>query len=535
MSKSSFNKVLKPTPSTGTVANGSNNAVANAIVNNQQTNPLPTNHPTDSYIPSHLINLIPELNSYQQLVEAEKKLDIYLARKKIDLYQSVSQWNNSRQAHRDFSHYDKDHIKYLRLFVSNIAENQPWQDATQNISNGSWTMRIEGRLLDAQSAEDTTRPKFSSFIQDIAVDFKKKEPVRDNENSDDVDVDMTNEADVNKSSSETANGLTLPLKITAETSNSNTTQPSDVKTIQDKEKSNIYDAVEWHYDAKNPVDFDGLDIKRPGSENVDCTVTIQLRGFTGNNLEYSSELALLIGKSHGSLHEAIYSIYKYILLNDLLISDKSDLKSNSGNNTNGEKNTVKLDDFLIRLLPENSKQAKEQEEGEVKTLKLSELPPLVNSHISPIRPIKTDYTIRVDKASTYGELVFDVEVPEISQLQNPSAVQSDELTSEGLKLLSELDKISNETRPKLDELDKQTNNLQLQLAASSNKYVFFNKLANDPVPALQEYMASSANALKVLSGDEGFNEDTVRRAQFYKENEGVLFENLGVLLANGRL
>ena len=538
-------------------------------MNPQQTNPVPTNHPTDAYIPAHLTQLVPELGSYQQLLEAEKKLDIYLARKKIDLYQSVSQWNNSRQVHRDFTHHDKDQIKFMRIYISNIAESQPWQDGVEGLANGSWTMRIEGRLLDGQSPEDPTRPKFSSYIQDIAVDFKKKKASKSEsesedkekkaqEGDEDKDVDMTADEEAQ------SHVLNLPLRLPDAMSNSSgqAAMASEENADDDMSEGKIYDAVEWHFDAKNPVDFDGLDIKRPGTENVECTVTIQLKGFTGNNLEYSPDLALLIGKSQGSLHEAIYSIYKYILLNNLLVDDRADGGMTNGGNTNntapangsnGQKTTVQLDDFLARLLPESARpkpqtsaESNNDESGDsaaetpetpaIKTLKLSEIPPLVNSHITPIRPIKTDYTIRVDKTSTYGELVFDVEVPDIAKLlQNPQALQSDELTTEGLKLLSELDKLSNEVQPRLDELSGQATNLQLQLNASAAKYSFFKKISEDPVPALQEYMASTANALKVLSGDEGYNEDTVRRAQFYRDNEGTLFENLGVLLANGRI
>lgn len=540
-------------------ANKVSTAVANGNVNInvQRTNPMPTNHPTDAYVPSHLVKLIPELDSYQQLLEAEKKLDVYLARKKIDIFQSISQWNNSKQAHRDFSHEDKDHNKYLRIYISNIAENQPWQDASQDLSNGTWTMRIEGRLLDLQTAEDANRPKFSSYIQDIAVDFKKPAKKTTSGNDEKRDVDMIqNKSNDISSNIDVSNAISLPLKLD-ESSSSNSTSESaeNKKIIEASAKNQIYDAVEWHFDEKNPVDFDGLDIKRPGTENVECTVTIQLKGFTGDNLEYSPDLALLIGKSQGSLHEAIYSIYKYILLNNLLVDSNKSENGNHGNSniTNGEKVYVKLDEFLSRLLPENANkdpfstdvESTDDEENQdnehqskrkpEKTVKLSELPSLVNAHITPIRPIVTEYTIRADKATTYGELVFDVEVPDLKQLHNPQGLHPNELSTEGMKLLSELDALSNQLQPKLDDLQKQENNLQLQLNATADKYYFFKKIATNPVPALQEYMSSSANALKVLSGDEGFNEDTVRRAQFYKDNEEILFENLGVLLANGRL
>lgn len=541
-------------------------------MNSQQTNPMPANHPTDAYIPAHMSQLVPELDSYQQLLEAEKKLDIYLARKKIDLYQSVSQWTNSRQVHRDFTHHDADQVKYLRIYVSNIAESQPWQEGVEGLANGSWTMRIEGRLLDGQSAEDAARPKFSSYIQDIAVDFKKNKSKKSedkpaDDKPADEDVDMTAGEDAGASAEEVqSHVLQLPLRLPDSISGDASDAAKDADAESDElSEGRIYDAVEWHFDAKNPVDFDGLDIKRPGTENVECTVTIQLKGFTGSNLEYSPDLALLIGKSQGSLHEAIYSIYKYILLNNLLVDERSEAanvqsstanaQTAPANGTNGQKTVVQLDDFLARLLPEsarpkahaqgdrngesdadNNQEEVAQKSNVVTTLKLSEIPPLVNSHIQPIRPIRTDYTIRVDKASTYGELVFDVEVPDITKLQQQQqAQQSDELTTEGLKLLAELDKLSSEVQPRLDELTAQASNLQLQLNASAAKHSFFQKVAEDPVPALQEYMASTANALKVLSGDEGYNEDTVRRAQFYTDNEGTLFENLGVLLANGRI
>ncbi|CCF60316.1 hypothetical protein KAFR_0J02520 [Kazachstania africana CBS 2517] len=482
-------------------------------INAQQTNPIQTPHPTDSYIPSHLSDLIPELNSYQELLEAEKKLDIYMTRKKIDLYQSVSQWNNSKHSETAFSHYNKDSVNYLRIFISNTAENQPWQDPNGDISNATWTMRVEGRLLDSAVADNAARPKFSSFIQDIAVDFKKTSDKEENAEQKESSVDSS-------SVSQTPMGLTLPLHLPELTQQQNT-KSEDNNAVD--EESNIYDAVEWHFDPKNPVEFDGLDIKRSGSQNVECTVTIQPKGYTGAFLQYSPELSLLIGKSQGSLPDAVYALYKYILLNHLLINDDSTSKGHESM-TNGERTIVEVNDGLNSLLPAANEKPT--------TLKLSEIPPLINSHISPIKPIKVDYTIRVDKASTYGKLVFDIEVPDLA-MQSKAPV--DELGREGRSLLTEIDKLTAELNPKLQDLEKQINNYQLQLNLNANKYGFFKKLSEDPALVLREYMESSSNALKVLSGDEGYNEDTVRRSQFYKDNEAMLFENLGILLSNGRI
>lgn len=509
---------------------------ANGTANGQQTNPVPTTQPTDSYIPKYLSDLVPELGLYEKLIESEKRLDVYLARKKIDLRQSVSQWNNSKTSQNLQSKKD---VKYLRVFVSNIAEDQQWQNPEKESTDGTWTMRIEGRLLDNRDVQDPERPKFSAFLQAIAVDFKKpKKEEKDEEKSDEQDVTM---GGMGEKTSDSMLNMSLPLQLPggvgdldAHGSTTGRMRGQDQGSSAERASSDIADAVEWHFDPKNPVDFDGLDIKRPGSENVDCTITIQPQGLTGDDLEYSPELTALIGISHGSLHEALYSLYKYILMNNLLINDNANVQStinSSSDSTNGEKTMVQLDAALQKLRINKSGA---DEESQTPVLKLSEIPPLINAHISPIPPIKIDYTIRVDKASTYGEVVFDLEVPG-NGAHIAGQKPLDELAEEGISLLADFNKLSTGMQDELQKLDARTNALQLQLNASSNRYQFYHKLSQDPARFLEDYMASTANALKVLSGDEGFNEDSVRRSQFYKENQTMLFENLGVLLANGRM
>lgn len=513
-----------PVPAGSTAVAGENGKVP--LTASKQTNPTPTTQPTDTYIPTYLSELVPELKSYEQLKESEKRVDVFLARKRIDLQQSVSQWNNSKSG--IVTSHNKNDVKYLRIFVSNIAENQPWQDENNDIQNASWTMRVEGRLLDTQGVQDSTRPKFSSFLQAIAVDFKKPKDDDDenNENSNSEGGPKTEDQDVDMDEprNESLIGLSLPMQMPG--------NPNDNNIQEEKPKSDIADAVEWHFDPINPVDFDGLDIKRNGSENVECTLTIQLKGVTGERLEFSPELGSLIGLSQGSLHEAVYSLYKYILINGLFTSGDNNLRNSANSSTEGttgEKTVVKLDPSLAKLI--RQRPVSGSDEPLPTTLRLSEILKLVNVHVSPIRSIKVDYTVRVDKASTYGDLVFDVEVPNFTKQPK----DEDEVKREGLSLLSDFNKLTTDLKPQLQELETRNAALLLQLNASAKKYQFFNELSKNPVSVLQEYIASSSNALKVLSGDEGFNEDTVRRSQFYKDNEQMLFESLGVLLSNGRM
>ncbi|SCU89137.1 LADA_0E13872g1_1 [Lachancea dasiensis] len=456
---------------------------------NMQAAPMPIAQPTDAYIPPYLATQVPELESFKELLEAERKIDIYINRKKIDLYQSVSQWNTLKQ--------ESQEKQYLRIFISNIAENQAWQTQEAGVEP-SWTLRVEGRLLNSQDVADPQRPKFSTFLQGIAVDFTEPQ-----------DTTVGGAAASENGQSSAPQEPHQPG------------QPQHSQQPQAPQQNQPPSIVEWHFDPANPADFDGLDIKRDGSHNIECKIVIQPRGTTGEWIQFSPELASIIGISRGTLHEAIYSLYKYILLNDLLSSGESEVASNGqqaqgqSNNTNGERTIVKTDKYLAVLFPE-----------ERSFFKLGEIPALINRHVSPLPPIKIDYTVRVDKASTYGETVLDVEVP---------AKVNDEVAQQGMSLLSELNQLSTTLEPQMQQLNQEINILQLQLNSSANKYQFFQKLANDPVPMLEEYIQSSSRALKILSGDDGFNEDTVRRASFYKENEGMLFENLGVLLSNGRI
>ncbi|AAS50425.1 AAR060Cp [Eremothecium gossypii ATCC 10895] len=444
----------------------------------QQTSPAPVTQPTDTYVQPFLKELIPELKSLESLRDAERRMDVYISRKKIDLHQSITQWTYQKQ--RDYSE-----SQFLRVFISTIAENQPWQTNSDDLDQGTWTLRIEGRLVNDENVQVPTRPKFSTFLQSIALDFHGQDGRAEDGDGDQL---MDDEG---------------------------------VPAVMPQRK---YDIVEWHADPNTPVEFDGLDIKRQGTENVDCTITIQPKGYSGDQLQYSDALAFIIGVARGTVHEAIYSLYKYILLNELLVADPS---GNAKSTQNDDKMVIKVDAMIAKLLPPAAEPRK--------YLKLTELPQVVNAHIKPIPPVRINYTIQVDKTSTYGELVFDIRVPRVPVKDPEPASAQNSLAQQGMLLLTEFNTVTSQLEPQLATLEKKTQLLSLQLSSTANKYQFFNKLADDPVPMLNDYIKATSNALKVLSGDDGFDEDTVRRSNFYQENEAVLFENLGVLLSNGRM
>lgn len=521
----------------------------------QITPTVPHSHPSDMVIPDHLAELIPELYSFQQLVDSEKRLDHFIHLRNLHMKRMVAQWERSKLSQEFlYPHLNFPNVKFLRIFISNVSENQPWQMDTNNetdlmaLENATWTMRIEGRLLDNVQANDPAREKFSSFIESIVVDFKNKE----NDNVPSTKFNAAPEENATEGPSDKKLNLNLPLQFslpngdnstTTNTVQNNATMGEETAKKDMSSTTPKLESVKWQYDPNNPVDFDGLDIKRVGSENVECTISILRKSSPEEPfMSYSPQLTAIIGLKSGTSHDAIFSIYKYIHLNELLTNDESAFENLMGNRNNHNSNTstskmldaassqvsiVKLDTQLITLLPSSLK------ESSPDTMKLTDLLSLINStHLLPLQPIEIDYTVRVDKASTYGELVLDIEVPDVNALKFNNTQRESQI---GAAELNENARELEQIKPKIALQDKEITSVLSNLHESNKRYRFFKKISEDPVKALNECIASTSNALKVLSGDEGYNEDMVRRANFYKENEAMLRENIEVILSNGRM
>ncbi|KAI9034464.1 hypothetical protein DFJ74DRAFT_649611 [Hyaloraphidium curvatum] len=134
--------------------------------------PRTLKRPTDRRIPVEVTTLIPEAKTYQQLVEFEKRLDINISKKKFDIQDALGKPMRQKRT--------------LRIFVSNQAHDQPWQTEAEGIDLNkmldmdsgipSWTLRIEGRLLEVPGQGKKTgapEPKFTSFVKSIVVEIQR--------------------------------------------------------------------------------------------------------------------------------------------------------------------------------------------------------------------------------------------------------------------------------------------------------------------------------------------------------------------------
>src|SRR5437763_13434264 len=152
--------------------------------------------PNDRNMPEGVEDLVigEGVQQYKDLRDVERKLDYTMMRKRLDIQDSIHR-NVKRQ-------------KTMRIWISNTADNQPWQakgldDAFDfnTGEDGTYRVKIEGRLLEDDSDEtvplndsddesehdDVTkqdaagdkgpinlpRKRLSHFFKSITVDFDK--------------------------------------------------------------------------------------------------------------------------------------------------------------------------------------------------------------------------------------------------------------------------------------------------------------------------------------------------------------------------
>ncbi|RUS30536.1 hypothetical protein BC938DRAFT_479279 [Jimgerdemannia flammicorona] len=98
---------------------------------------------TNEFNDAAIETFVPESRLYNELVEFEKRLDATIMRKRLDIQEAMGKPVKTKRT--------------LRVFLSNMASDQPSQlqsDADEdNVDLGSggapsWTLKIEGRLLD---------------------------------------------------------------------------------------------------------------------------------------------------------------------------------------------------------------------------------------------------------------------------------------------------------------------------------------------------------------------------------------------------
>ncbi|KAJ1511951.1 SWI SNF- matrix-associated actin-dependent regulator of chromatin sub D [Coelomomyces lativittatus] len=219
--------------------------------------------PIDVNLPNNIEEIIPESLFYKRLQEAEKKIDATISRKNITIQELLSKPIRVR--------------KILRIFISNYATQQthPLNDSVRNQAlPNSWTLRIEGRLLDSQEKPSNVNKKFSHFVKQVVVEI-------------DNDPNFYSEPNF----------------------------------------------AEYYKEVGKEVDFDGIEVKRKGNADVPVKIVIRL-DFGPEKFKLSKELDQIVMHDIGgpskigidqllTKSEVVLAIWQYIKQHKLFdVDDK---------------------------------------------------------------------------------------------------------------------------------------------------------------------------------------------------------------------
>lgn len=192
--------------------------------------------------------------------------------------------------------------KTLRIWISNTVEDQVWQsggldadsfDFSTN-NDSSFKVKIEGRLLD----------------DDDGFEKEDEEDPKEGEDADKMDTD----APADKQSKESTKKPPQPRF-------SHFFKAMTVDFDRTKVRNGAEQSVEWKKpdripNSANPpaaADFDELNFKRNGDENMNITINLY-RDETPERFELSPELSDVVDMTEATRAEIVMALWEYIKL-----------------------------------------------------------------------------------------------------------------------------------------------------------------------------------------------------------------------------
>lgn len=199
-------------------------------------------------LPTRLDAVVPESRLYTRLLNFERRLDATIVRKQVQQQQSV---------------HGAPREKFLRLFLSNETHNQSkegvqdTEEQDETLAPPSWTMRIQGFLVDPATGVASRNPHFplSNFISKMVVQLDPR----------------------------------------------------------------LYEAregfIEWRKETSVALS-DGFEIKRLGQEDCEVKVSIWL-DTSPKEFKVIKSLQKLLGVDKGTVNEVVKALWHYIQENEL--------------------------------------------------------------------------------------------------------------------------------------------------------------------------------------------------------------------------
>ncbi|KAK5088855.1 SWI/SNF and RSC complex subunit Ssr3 [Lithohypha guttulata] len=296
--------------------------------------------PTDRNMPDGIEDIIigDGVQQYKVLREQERRLDYAVMRKRLDL-QDTFHRSNKRQ-------------KTLRVWISNTADNQPWQ------RNG-----LEENAFDFDSAgESTVRVKIEGRLLD--------DPEDDIMDSDDeAEDDQTSKPE--KKNPPTYKMSHFFKNMTVEF---------------DKHRNNVPDPgwqIEWKK-QQGTNDVDLIHFTRRCDENVNINIKLT-RDEAPDRYKLSEPLASTLDMAEGDRAEVVMAIWEYIRCFNLQEDE--------------DKRIIRCDDQLRQVF-------------NMDQIHFPQIPERIMAHLLPLDSVKLPYTVRVDQEflNNPEPTVYDIKV-----------------------------------------------------------------------------------------------------------------------------
>lgn len=434
--------------------------------------------PTDKNIPEGVEDLIigDGVQQYRRLREVERKLDAMMMRKKFDIYDSEK--------------HNPKRWKSLQIWISNTAENQPWQTRSLETDmfdfnsgvEGTYRVKIEGRLLDDSSSDDDTESESGDEDDRESTEREKLDGSTDQKFN-----DTQKQPPVPKANPIKTRFSHFFKSIIVSFDRSKNLQPDSTTQI------------EWKKPAENSAlsaahDFDALEFERKGEENINCTISFW-RDEAPERFRLSKALAELLDTEEDDRASVIYGIWEYVKAMDLQQDEEKRLIQ-----CNERLRDVNIPPptplaltpplSLFQLTLSNPQIFKTE------TIFFPELSILIGPHLTALPPLSVPYTIRVDpnyhKSPTPTIYTLRVRTP-----------------SPLLALRATVKQQSPQTLRQISVYDDNLANLMQALTHSKAKHAFLSEMSRDPVGFMQRWIKSQKRDLEVILGEVSKGEESM--------------------------
>ncbi|KAF2116227.1 hypothetical protein BDV96DRAFT_573608 [Lophiotrema nucula] len=398
--------------------------------------------PTDKNVPDGVeeVAIGDGVARYKQLREVERTLDATMMRKKLEISDA-----SLARARRHGT---------MRIWISNTAENQPWQTGGMDAdafdfdsdNNATYKVKIQGKLIDDGTdiglADEDEEGKDPDAMEEDGAEPKEKEKA---------------------SAAKPKMFSQYFTSITVDFDRAKSLQPDNFTQIEWKRPEGV---------NPNPkeANFSELEFQRKGDENINITVNLQ-RHHQPERYRLSKPLAELLDTDEEDRAGVMMGIWEYARSHHLQQED--------------DERKLTCDAKLKTLFNSD-------------TFYFPQLPQLVKPHLTALPPVQLNYTIRVDKdyiapseesgVPASRPTVYDVQVALDDPLQP--------LVHDLLR-----PKNSVETLQHIHNIDDQLVLLMGAISQSKAKHAFFTSMSKDPVTFVKRWLSSQKRDLEVLLGE----------------------------------